>query len=451
MKDQIFDFIGVGIGPFNLSLASLTSNINCNGIFFDQAEGFDWHPGMMLQASTLQTPFMCDLVTMADPTHPLSFLNYKKQQGHLYSFYIKEDFYLVRKEYNRYCQWATKQLANLKWQHKVESIQYSHTNDCYEVTVKDLNDQSKSSYFAKHIVLGTGTSPHYPSACKNIKEDSRITHTAEYLDKKQQLQQQKSITVVGGGQSAAEVYYDLLQDIDIYNYQLNWITRSPRFLPLELSKLTLEMTSPEYSNYFYDLPEAKRTALINQQTTLYKGINFNLINDIFDLLYLKREYLDDIGKTLDVNLICNCSLEKIDSLENNLKLSFYNQEAEKQFNVETGSLIVGTGYQYQYPAFLNSAKDRINFRQDGYYQVNRNFSINDTNDIFVQNAELHTHGFVSPDLGMVCYRNSHIIREITGIEHYPIETHIAFQAFGSLNQYVTQEAKNPLLKRAESA
>jgi lysine N6-hydroxylase len=43
---------------------------------------------------------------------------------------------------------------------------------------------------------------------------------------------------------------------------------------------------------------------------------------------------------------------------------------------------------------------------------------------------LHTHGFVTPDLGMACYRNSYIIKEITGIEHYAIETKIAFQEFG---------------------
>ena len=39
-------------------------------------------------------------------------------------------------------------------------------------------------------------------------------------------------------------------------------------------------------------------------------------------------------------------------------------------------------------------------------------------------------GFVTPDLGMVAYRNSYIIREITGKEYYPIEEKIAFQQFG---------------------
>ena len=41
----------------------------------------------------------------------------------------------------------------------------------------------------------------------------------------------------------------------MHGYRLNWVTRSPRFFPLEYTKLTLEMTSPEYVDYFHALPE----------------------------------------------------------------------------------------------------------------------------------------------------------------------------------------------------
>lgn len=37
----------------------------------------------------------------------------------------------------------------------------------------------------------------------------------------------------------------------------------------------------------------------------------------------------------------------------------------------------------------------------------------------------------SPDLGMGPYRNSWIIAQILGREHYPIEKTIAFQDFGA--------------------
>ena len=92
--------------------------------------------------------------------------------------------------------------------------------------------------------------------------------------------------MVGSGQSAAEIYYDLLQEIDRHDYQLNWITRAPRFFPLEYTKLTLEMTSPESTSTTSTVCRAAlREKLIDSQKGLYKGINGTLINAIYDELY----------------------------------------------------------------------------------------------------------------------------------------------------------------------
>ena len=123
--NKIYDFIGIGIGPFNLGLACLAEPIDgLDCLFLDRAEGFNWHPGMMLDSATLQTPFMADLVTLADPTSRFSFLNYAKQIGRLYAFYIKEDFFLMRREYNQYCQWVVEQLDSLRFGHFVQHVDY---------------------------------------------------------------------------------------------------------------------------------------------------------------------------------------------------------------------------------------------------------------------------------------------------------------------------------------
>ena len=67
------------------------------------------------------------------------------------------------------------------------------------------------------------------------------------------------------------------------------VTRSPRFFPLEYSKLTLEMTSPEYIDYFHSLPMARRDQLMQEQKGLYKGINLSLINAIYESAETGRE------------------------------------------------------------------------------------------------------------------------------------------------------------------
>ena len=98
---RTYDFIGIGAGPFNLGLAALSADLpDVDGLFLEQRTEFDWHPGLMIEGVTIQVPFLADLVTMADPTSRFSFLNYLKQVGRLYPFYIRESFYPLRAEYN---------------------------------------------------------------------------------------------------------------------------------------------------------------------------------------------------------------------------------------------------------------------------------------------------------------------------------------------------------------
>ena len=400
------DFVAVGLGPFNLGLACLAEPIDeLDGVFLDRRDGFDWHPGMLLDASTLQTPFLADLVTLADPTSPFSFLNYVKQAGHLYSFYIRESFHPLRSEYNDYCRWAADQLTSLRWGRDVDAIE--HDGEAY------LVHASGETFRGRHLVLGTGTVPYLPCEAG--------VHSSDYLPEKPTLKTGESIAIVGGGQSAAEIFYDLLEDGG--DYDLTWITRSARFFPLEYTKLTLEMTSPEYMEYFHRLPPTVRDDLVASQGQLYKGIDASLIDDIFRLLY-RRQRQGDPRATLVTNT-------ELTGCHGHYELDLRHVEQGRDFTLHADGLVLATGYRQQVPSFTAPIADRIAWDEHGRFAVRRNFTVDhEAREIFVQNAELHTHGFVAPDLGMASYRNSCIIRELLGREHYPIERSIAFQDFG---------------------
>lgn len=424
---KIYDFAAIGVGPFNLGLACLTEPLEgLDGVFLDKRESFNWHPGMLLENTTLQIPFLADLVTLADPTNPYSFLNYIKEQGRIYSFYIRENFLLLRNEYNQYCQWVINKLSNIAFNTDVQQITYDEQLQCYQVQALCTQTGNLKTYSAKKLVLGTGTVPYVPACCNHLM--GKAIHSASYLNHKKKLQARRSITILGSGQSAAEIFHDLLQEIDIYGYELNWITRSQRFFPLEYSKLTLEMTSPDYVDYFHGLPAERRDRLVKEQQNLYKGINNDLIGDIYDLLYTKRLTHDiKVGLRTNSELTKACFEEATDSFE----LEVCQHEINKNYKHSTQGLVLATGYTYRTPTFVEGIRDRIKWDTKGRYDVNRDYSIDkNSNEIFVQNAELHTHGFVTPDLGMACYRNSHIIRSLTGKDHYPIEQRIAFQQFG---------------------
>lgn len=411
------DFIGIGLGPFNLGLACLTEPVDeLNGLFLESKPDFEWHSGMFLEGAHLQTPFMSDLVTLADPTSPYSFLNYLKESGRLYSFYIRENFYPLRTEYNDYCRWAAAKLSSIRFSTTVTEVTYA--DDLYVV-----HTAGGDTFRARHLVLGTGTPPHIPESCADLGGD--FIHNSRYLQSKRELQKKESITLVGSGQSAAEIYQDLLSEIDVHGYKLNWVTRSPRFFPLEYTKLTLEMTSPEYVDYFHALPEATRYRLQDQQKTLFKGIDGDLINDIFDLLYQKN-----LGGPVPTRLLTNSSLQSARHENGTYALGLRQDEQGKDFELESEGLILATGYQYVTPDFLEPVRERIRWDGRGRFEVARNYSIDTTGrGIFLQNGAVHAHSLTSPDLGMGPYRNAYIIGELLGSEYYPVEKSIAFQEF----------------------
>lgn len=420
------DLVGVGVGPFNLGLACLVEPIQeLDCVFLERQGSFDWHPGMLLESATLQTPFLADLVTLADPTSAFSFLNYAKQSGHLYSFYIRESFHPLRTEFNDYCRWAAARLTSLRFGRDVESIEYD--DDVYVVHVAASG--GRETYRARQLVLGTGTSPHIPVACHRLRDEA--IHSSQYLVAKPDLQVKRSIVVIGGGQSAAEIFHDLLEDIDDRRYALTWITRSMRFFPLEYTKLTLEMTSPEYLEYFHGLPPSVREELVASQGPLYKGIDAQLIDDIFRLLYRKHRRGCPMTRLLTNTELTDARFDEVSA---HYVLALRHLEQDREFALSAEGLVLATGYRHEIPAFLGPINDRIAWDERGLFDVRRNYSIDlDGRAIFVQNAELHTHGFVAPDLGMSAYRNSSIIRALLGREHYPIERSIAFQEFGAPN------------------
>ncbi|MFE9473932.1 lysine N(6)-hydroxylase/L-ornithine N(5)-oxygenase family protein [Streptomyces griseofuscus] len=419
-SSRIHDLVGIGLGPFNLGLACLTEPIaELDAVFLESKPDFEWHAGMFLDGAHLQTPFMSDLVTLADPTSPYSFLNYLKEKGRLYSFYIRENFYPLRVEYDDYCRWAAGKLSCVRFGTTVTEVSYE--DDVYVVQTA-----AGELLRARHLVLGTGTVPYLPESCRDLGGD--LLHTSQYMHRKEELQGKKSITVVGSGQSAAEIYYELLSEIDVHGYQLNWVTRSPRFFPLEYTKLTLEMTSPDYIDYFRALPEETRYRLEKQQKGLFKGINSDLIDSIFDLLYQKNVASGD--RPVPTRLLTNSSLHSARYGEGAYTLGFRQDEQGKDFEIRTEGLVLATGYHYAPPAFLAPLRERLRFDGHGRFDVARNYSIDVTGrGVFLQNAGVHTHSITSPDLGMGPYRNASIIREVLGSEYYPVEKSIAFQEF----------------------
>lgn len=405
--EKVYDIIGIGIGPFNLGLAALCSEIpELNCLFIDQNESFNWHPGMMLENARLQVPWYADLVSLASPRSQFIYMNYLHEKGKQFRFAIADQSFIKRNTYNDYCCWVCDQLSYLQFGTTCQLVEKE--NNFYRVKT------NKGSYLTQKIVLGTGTVPFIPEFTPNQHEN--VFHSSEYLFKKQSIRDLSSVTIIGSGQSAAEIFYDLMQ---CRTGELNWFTRSSRFYPMDYSKLTLELSTPDYIDYFHQLPERKKKAVLAGQDTLYKGINQSLISDIYDML-------DDINSP-NLHLHTNCELKKI---SDDLLLTFLHTEMEKTFTTKTDAVILASGYCSKVPDCIKPIRPFIRLDQEGLYKPHRNYSIDDSSSIFIQNGEQQTHGFNAADLSLGPYRNAVILNTIIGYERYKVETGITFQSFG---------------------
>ncbi len=429
-RQRVHDVVAVGLGPFNLGLAALSAPLpDVDAVFLEAREAFSWHPGMMLDGATIQVPFMADLVTMADPTSQFSFLAYLKATGRLYSFYIRESFYPLRAEYDAYCRWVAEQVPGVRFGHRVERVEHDATAGVYVVTARVVGTDETMTVRGRKLVLGTGTRPVVPPAALDL--GGPAVHSAQYLPHRDRLRSGASVTVVGSGQSAAEIYLDLLEDVHEHGYRLDWVTRSPRFFPMEYTKLTLEMTSPEYVRYHRDLTVEQRDRLAREQRHLYKGISGDLVDTIFDTLYRRRLQCE-----VPTRLLTGTELVHAQWVpeRQEYRLGLRHGEQHRSFETSTQQLVLATGYRAQVPAFLDPVRDRVRWDEQGRYDVSADYAIDVAGDgIYVQNAEEHTHGLAAPDLGMGAYRNSVILRAVTGREIYPVEERIAFQHFGALD------------------
>lgn len=433
-----YDLVGIGIGPFNLGLAALSDPLpDVDAVFLDQADGFSWHPGMMLEGATIQVPFLADLVTMADPTSPFSFLAFLKATGRLYPFYIRESFFPLRSEYDQYCRWVADRLGTLRWGRRVTSVTRETTPDGDVWAVTAVTADGIEKYCAKHVVLGVGTTPRVPQALAGLLGPGDgagagpVVHTSDYLPHRDALVASGAVTVVGSGQSAAEVYRDLLEGTDD-GYRVDWVTRSPRFFPMEYTKLTLEMTSPEYTDHYHALPQVLRDRLGREQRNLYKGISGDLVDDIYETLYRKSA----LGRQVPTTLLTDTEVVAARrDPEGGYVLTLRHAQlteagGEAEVEHRTRALVVATGYGSSVPAFLDPVAHLLDLDDRGRFVVARDYTVDRGRRLHVVNAEEHTHGVTAPDLGFGPWRNSVILASVTGREPYPIERRVAFQQFG---------------------
>jgi lysine N6-hydroxylase len=425
-----YDLVGVGIGPFNLSLAALAEPVTeLRTLFVDQSPRFSWHPGLLMERTRLQVSFLADLVSLVDPTSRWSFLAYLRMHDRLFSFYFSERFHVPRREYDHYCRWVAESLPSCHFGTRVTALAWDAPVGAFRLDLEEPASGRQGRVMARNVVLGVGTEPAVPDALRGVLS-KEVFHAASYLDHRPVLSAANDITVVGSGQSGAEIFLDLLQAQPDEGWRLRWLTRSPAFAPMEYSKLGLEHFTPDYVRYFRTLPAIRRDRLVPAQWQLYKAISAETIAEIHELLYERSVG----GARVDAMLMPNVAVTAARRAAGGIELSCRQVQQERNFTVLTERVVLATGYATRRPAFLRPMAHLVDWDEQGRYRVDGDYRValdpSVSGGLYVQNAELHSHGVGAPDLGLGAYRAAVILNAVTARTVHRLPEAVAFTTFG---------------------
>ena len=218
--DEVYDLVCVGFGPASLAIAVALhdKDITPRVLYLERQKEFRWHGGMLLPDARMQISFLKDLATLRDPRSKFTFLNYLKAKNRLVAFTNLSTFLPLREEYNDYMTWCAS--------HFDEDVRYSQeTIDIapikgksdqvvsWEVLSNDVVTQEKIKVKAKHIIIAVGGKPNIPEALQDSSPKSPIVHSSSYSYVTSEMladkRRKRHVAVVGGGQSAAEIFNDL--------------------------------------------------------------------------------------------------------------------------------------------------------------------------------------------------------------------------------------------------
>ena len=423
-----YDLVGIGLGPFNLSLAALADAVPAlHTLFLDAKAEFSWHPGLMVDGATMQVPYLADLVSLVDPTSPWSFLAYLREHDRLFPFYFAEQSHLTRREYEHYCRWAAERLPNCRFASPVSAIRWDGPGRLFQVQLPDGRTVP-----ARNLVLGVGTAPVVPEAFRELHAAGAVHHAEDYLTVRQKLSGATDITVVGSGQSGAEIFLDLLRRRgDAPGPQLRWLTRTRALAPMEYSKLGLEHFTPDYTRYFHALPEEVRDRLVPAQWQLYKAASAETLAEIHAALYDRTLG----GAPADVDI--RPGTEVVSARRGpcgGLELRCRHLETGTEQVVRTEAAVLATGHAARRPALLEPFADLVDWDEQGRYRVDLDHRVglrpDVTGGLYVQNAELHTHGVGTPDLGLGAHRAATILNAVAGRTVHRLPARTAWTSFG---------------------
>ena len=403
--------IGIGAGPSNLSLAALYKNVTTEKLaLFDSRPVAGWHTPLLYPWVRMQTGWMKDLVSLVDPRHELTFLNYLVTSGRLYALINSQFDALPRIEYERYLAWATERLGVVNFDCRVDSV--SITDEGFQVCV-----DGTPVALSEHLVLGLGTRPVWPEYVRGL--DREQAFIADELGARLpglDGSLAEPIAVIGGGQTGLECVLRLLGSgfTDI-----RWIGRNQWFRSIDDSPMANELYRPSHIEFLQGLNRSKRREMIVDSRYSGDAITPGGLKALYQGNY---DGLLTLGR-FPVTLLPGRDVTSAEQLaDGTIRLRCTTPETPEEHEVR--HLVIAAGREHVQAPFDDDLRERIDYDDDGEMLVEPDYSVRwkgmNGHRIFSFNASRYSHGLTNAGLTQLPVRAAIVLNSMFDREIYPI-------------------------------
>ncbi|MBM9591690.1 SidA/IucD/PvdA family monooxygenase [Leptospira sp. 201903075] len=423
----MLDILGIGFGPSNLALAIQMHELNVfenkKVKFIEKKNSFVWQPGLLLPNTNLQIHFLKDLVTLINPCSKFTFINYLNENGRLLDFINLNISCPSRFEFNDYLTWAASQFSEFVIYNSYikNIIPVVLSGEIQYFNVSYIIDNEEFNLDAKNIILASGRSPKKPDIFSHEYDGISIIHSDKFTstDLFEKTKQEKDgfskVAIVGAGQSAAEIFNHLIENMGS-NVKLYNFIRGYGYNPSDSSPFRNQVFNPEFVDVFFQLEKNYQKEILNKlSNTNYSVVDSDLIEEIYTKLYHMRH----IEKSDKATILSMTEIEKVErTFDNKINLT-YKDKLTGISNIETlDYIILATGYDQVFikNKYFIEFNELLDQKNNGEIQLNRDYSVKfkvpSTSKIFLQGYSESTHGLSDSLISVIANRANIIAKSL---------------------------------------
>ncbi len=412
-----YDIVGVGLGPFNLSLATLLEDDkNLKSLFIEKKASFSWHSEIMFEDSTMQTSFLKDLVTPLDPTNRNTFTNYLVKKGMFYHLMNASRHAVTRYEYEDYLKWAADNLKELiEYETDVNEITFNQEKGAFSIRT------NKKEILSKNLCLGAGPVKNIPELAENLICENLFHAKSEHMMNLDLTG--KRVLIIGAGQTGVEIFKNALDGKFGKAENIIITTGRSTLMPLDEGAFTNEFFTPGFVTEFVEANQKNKDILVKDQLLTSDGNTPTYLESLYEDLYLDKFYLK---KYPNFTIAPKRWLKGISkSTEGTFEVTFDNLLFDKVESTKADVVILATGFKTKLPSFTKGLVEHLKFDDQERPLLKKNYSLDtnlpEENKIFAMNMSRHFHGIADPQTSLMAWRSGVIYNALSGTEKYAVQ------------------------------